>query len=145
MTETDKALSTRPFSLNSLPHNDFLKTLWEKEKMLVTSIFSFSHNDFNPVKDKKYHLSYFYFVVCKCFQFRQVYIFVVWKSVDSTKRQILDSSKLKEFADDNFNFEKKGRIFFKWQENIVGKREIARYKRLVQQTVNKTRACLEKG
>ena len=24
-----------------------LKTLWEKEKMLVTSIFSFSHNVFN--------------------------------------------------------------------------------------------------
>ena len=26
----------------------FLKTLWEKEKMLVTSIFSFSHNVFLP-------------------------------------------------------------------------------------------------
>ena len=28
----------------------FLKTLWEKEKMLVTSIFSFSHNVFYPSK-----------------------------------------------------------------------------------------------
>ena len=27
-----------------------LKTWWEKEKMLVTSIFSFSHNVFYPVK-----------------------------------------------------------------------------------------------
>ena len=26
----------------------FLKTLWKKEKMLVTSIFSFSHNVFYP-------------------------------------------------------------------------------------------------
>ena len=25
-----------------------LKTLWEKEKMLVTGIFSFSHDVFNP-------------------------------------------------------------------------------------------------
>ena len=27
---------------------DFLKTLWEKEKLLVTSNFSFSHNNFYP-------------------------------------------------------------------------------------------------
>ena len=27
-----------------------LKSLWKKEKMLVTSIFSFFHNAFNPVK-----------------------------------------------------------------------------------------------
>ena len=29
-----------------------LKTLWEKEKMLLTSIFSFSHNVFLPIKDE---------------------------------------------------------------------------------------------
>ena len=29
------------------------------------------------------------------------------------KRQILDSSKLKEFADHNFNFDENGRKFFK--------------------------------
>ena len=29
-----------------------MKTLWEKEKKLVTSIFSFFHNVYNPVKDK---------------------------------------------------------------------------------------------
>ena len=34
-----------------------------------TSIFSFSHNVFNPIKDKNYHVKYFYFVVYKCFQF----------------------------------------------------------------------------
>ena len=47
-------------SLNPLPHNDdflrtgensLLKTLWEKKKMLVTSIFFFSHNVFYPIKD----------------------------------------------------------------------------------------------
>ena len=29
-----------------------LKTLWEKQKMLITSIFSFFYSVFNPVRDK---------------------------------------------------------------------------------------------
>ena len=41
------------------------------------------------------------------------------------KRQILDSSKLKEFADDNFKIDENGRKFSKWVENTVGKEEIA--------------------
>ena len=45
------------------------KTLWEKEKMLVTSIFSFSHNVFSLSKIKFQIFSHIYFVVCKCFQF----------------------------------------------------------------------------
>ena len=40
--------------------------------------------------------------------------------------QILDSSKLKEFADDNFKFDENGRKLSKRVENIVGKGEIAR-------------------
>ena len=47
------------------------------------------------------------------------------------KRQIFDSSKLKEFADDNFKFDRNGRKFFKWLENIVGKGEIARYEQFL--------------
>ena len=35
---------------------------------------------------------------------------------------MLDSSKLKEFADDNFKLDKNGRKFTKWVENTVGKR-----------------------
>ena len=42
------------------------------------------------------------------------------------KLQILDSSKLKEFADDNFIFNENSRKFSKRVENTVGKREIAR-------------------
>ena len=38
------------------------------------------------------------------------------------KRQILDSSKLKEFAGDNFKFDENGRKFSKRLENTVGKR-----------------------
>ena len=53
------------------------KTWWEKEKMLVTSIF-FSHNVFYPIKVKNHHLNNIYFVVCKCFQSGPVKNFVVW-------------------------------------------------------------------
>ena len=41
------------------------------------------------------------------------------------KRQISDFFKLKQQADNNFKFDKNGREFFKWVENIVGKGEIA--------------------
>ena len=42
------------------------------------------------------------------------------------KHQILNSSKLKEFANDNFRFIESGRKFSKWVENTLGKGEIAR-------------------
>ena len=41
------------------------------------------------------------------------------------RRQILDSSKLKEFADDNFKFDENGRKLSKLVQNTVGKGEIA--------------------
>ena len=44
-----------------------------------------------------------------------------------TRRQIY-SSKLKEFADDNFKFDENGTKLSKQVENTVGKGEIARYK-----------------
>ena len=37
-------------TLNNL-EKEGLKTSWENEKLLVTSIFSFSHNVFYPIKD----------------------------------------------------------------------------------------------
>ena len=43
----------------------------------------------------------------------------------------LDSSKLKEFADNNFNFDENGRKFSKWVENTVRKGEIAYYKQFI--------------
>ena len=42
--------------------------------------------------------------------------------------KILDWSKLKQFADDNFKFDENSRKFLKRVENTVGKGEIARYK-----------------
>ena len=54
-----------------------LKTLWEKEKMLVTSIFPFSHNIFFPIKDKSKHLCYIYICVCKL---------MLWEKISSDTR-----------------------------------------------------------
>ena len=48
-----------------------------------------------------------------------------------TRRQILDSSKLKEFADDNFKFDENGRKISKRVENTAGKGEIARYEQFL--------------
>ena len=47
------------------------------------------------------------------------------------KRQILVSSKLKEFADDNFKFDENERKLSKRVENTVGKGEIARYEQFL--------------
>ena len=42
-----------------------------------------------------------------------------------------DSSKLKEFADDNFKFDENGKRLSKRVENTVGKGEIARYEQFL--------------
>ena len=43
------------------------------------------------------------------------------------KQQILDSSRLKEYADDYFKFDEHGRKFSKRVENTAGRGEIAHY------------------
>ena len=60
----------------------------------------------------------------------------LWKRLQMTnqpitRRQILDSSKLKEFVDDNFKFDENGRQLSKQVENTVGKGEIARYEQFL--------------
>ena len=47
------------------------------------------------------------------------------------KRQILESSKLKEFADNNFKFDENDRKFSKCVENTLGKGEIAHYEQFL--------------
>ena len=48
------------------------KTLWEKEKLLVTSNFSFSHSVFNPFEELFSIIIKSEIVVCKLFQFGRV-------------------------------------------------------------------------
>ena len=52
-------------------------------------------------------------------------------SLTLSQTTILNSSKLKYFADDNFKFDENGRKFIKWVENTVGKGEIARYEQFL--------------
>ena len=47
------------------------------------------------------------------------------------KQHISDYAKLKDYADDNFEFNENGRKFFKCVENTVGKGEIARYEQFL--------------
>ena len=58
-----------------------------------------------------------------------------WKSLKLAYqvrgRQILGSSKLKKFADNNFKFDENGRKFSIRVENTVGKGEIARYEQFL--------------
>ena len=58
--------------------------------------------------------------------FDSIPIFTFTVSLPFPKRQILDCSKLTEFADDDFNFDENGRKFSEWVENTVGKGEMAR-------------------
>ena len=61
------------------------------------------------------------------------------------KQQFLDTSRLKEFAEDNSKFDENGRKFSTQVENTVGKGENARVsKRLVLQT-RKNQGLFGKG
>ena len=84
----------------------------EKEKMLVTSIFSFSHNVFKELCTQgRYKLGVNPFPNDK-----------FWTH-----------PKLKDFADDNFKFDDfmKMSKFTKKVENTGGKREIARFEQFL--------------
>ena len=58
-----------------------------------------------------------------------------------TRQQILNSSKLKEFADDNFRFYENGRKLPKQVENTVGKGEIARNEQFLLSPLCFQKAC----
>ena len=69
-------------------------------------------------------------LILPCFALYQQDYFIFFMLTVS-RQQILDSSKLKEFADDNFKFYKNGRKLSKRVENTVGKGEIARYEQFL--------------
>ena len=59
-----------------------LKTLWEKEKMLVTGIFSFSHNVFYPLGEFPAIFIKFENNVCTLSLFGKSPKFVVWDRIN---------------------------------------------------------------
>ena len=106
------------------------------------------------------HFNQIKIVICKVYQFGRVWNLLFGTEVTVKihllfpKWQILDSSKLKEFADNNSEFDENSRKFSNRVENIVGKVEIAYYKQLPFPTLFlkdlccrhvKTWACLGKG
>ena len=58
-----------------------LKTLWEKEKLLETSNFSFSHSVFYPFGKLSAIFINFQIVVCKLFEFGRIYNFSFGKGL----------------------------------------------------------------
>ena len=57
--------------------------------------------------------------------------FIMQQEEPFPNRQVLDLSKLEEFADDTFKFDENGRNLSRWVENIVGKGEIARHEQFL--------------
>ena len=108
-----------------------LKTMWERKKLLITSNFSFSHSVFYPFEELSSVLIKFEIVVCNSLSLEESKTCRLGEGLPITRQQILDSSKLKEFADDDFKFDKNGRKLSKWVENLVGKGEKARYKQFL--------------
>ena len=69
-----------PNKLSYVCSTSLLKTLWEKDKLPVTSNLSFSHSVFYP-GELFAILIKFEIVVCKLFHFGRVLEFVVWERV----------------------------------------------------------------
>ena len=121
-----------------------LKTQWKKEKLLVTSNFSFSHSVLNPFGDLSAIFMKLKIVICKRFHFGRVQNLSFEKGLNAciihciihcTKHvintlpndKILDVTKLKAFADDRINVAQMMIPVFVGLENIVGKGENAGY------------------
>ena len=87
-----------------------MENIVKKEKLLVPNNFSFSRNVFYPKR----------------------YLFSISNAFNPLPDdKVLDSSKLKEFADDNFKFDENERKLSKQVENSVGEGEIARYEQFL--------------
>ena len=89
--------------------------------MLVSSIFSFSHNVFKMLL--------FQGVWERVNQLKSDC--VIANNLTLSQTTILDSSKLKVFADDNFEFDENAREISKRVENPVGKGEIALFEQFL--------------
>ena len=103
----------------------FEQKMWEKKKLLITtSNFFFSCNFFYSIRKLYPHLSIF---LTSYLSLEESKI-GMWSSVNNLskfypfpRRQILDSSKLKELADNNSRFDENGEKFSNSLEKTVGK------------------------
>ena len=83
------AFNTFPLAIPCFhdPKGKAFETIVEKEKMLLISIFSFSHNVFYRITDRNYHFRNNKYVICKYFQFVQINNFVIWSRVISIRKK----------------------------------------------------------
>ena len=65
-----------------------LKTVWEKEKLLVMSNFSFSHSVFYPPGELSAIFVKFETVICRLFQFERVPNFLFGKGLNPLFRTV---------------------------------------------------------
>ena len=73
-----------------------------------------------------------YYVEYSLYNVKKVgFFYLGWNYTLKQHDLYLDSSKLKDFADDNFKFGKIGNMFAKQVENTMGKGEIARYEQFL--------------
>ena len=109
----------------------FSKKLWEKEKMLATSIFSFLLNVFYSFKDKSHNLFHVWFVICWNFEFGSPKIWSFPKDKPGFNPlgnvYFLDWIKFKAIADDKLIIAKIMIPYFDRVDNILGKGEYAGY------------------
>ena len=136
---SERVFTTQSWVLTTLIETESFWKHREKRRKCWWPAFSpFSRIVFYPFIERNHHFSNIKFDVFKYFQFGKGQNFVVW--LTHYRWQILDSSKLKEFADDNFKFDENGRKLSKRVENAVGKGEIAHYEQFLLSP-----QCLQKG
>ena len=102
--------------------------MWKKEKMLVTSIFFFSHNVFYPLKTNSYFSATFILLYANAFNFDQSKNFLLGKELNLTlpNNRIVNLSKLKAIAGGKIIVTQKLKFILGRIEN-VGKGENAGY------------------
>ena len=66
------------------------KTLWEKEKLLITSNFSFPHSVFYHLRELSTIFTNFKIVVCKLFQFGRVQNLSFGKELNVIRSAVID-------------------------------------------------------
>ena len=117
--------------VNPFPHNDtfwrpreasLLKTLWEKEKLLVMSNFSFSHSVFYLFRELSAIFIKFKIVVCNLFTLDQSKILSSGNGLNSLQNnKILDWSKFKALILQKTNLNEKLKFGLRRSKTCLGK------------------------
>ena len=110
----------------------FLKTLWEKEKLLVTSYFSFFPQRFLTIWRTICRFHQIWICCLQTHSYWNSLKFVVLERVNPLPGKVFQTlPNWKSLQTTNFKFDENSRKLSKWLENTVGKGEIARYEQFL--------------